>query len=410
MTMRIATRPPGPFVRRLSRLVGPRRADGAVPERTRQAIAAAEAQSEILVCLVQIVAIAIFALFYSLSPKAFPADVPFEPVPVALACYSLFTAARFWLAVRRRLGPFFLGLSVVVDMTLLMVTIWSFHLQYQAPLGLSLKAPTLMYAFILIALRALRFESRYVLLAGATAAIGWGLMIVLAVRGGDAMMITRSFKDYASSTDILIGAELDKIISLVMVSLILAVVVIRARRLLLTATTERLAGLELSRFFAPEVAAAIKGAEVAILPGEGQLREAAILFTDLRGFTALSATLAPGQVMQLLGEYQGQLVPVIQRHGGCIDKYLGDGILASFGVVRPGPGFAADALRAVDEILAVAERWRAERATAGLAAPRLGAGLAVGTVVFGAVGSADRLEYTVIGDAVNLAAKLQSHT
>jgi adenylate cyclase len=384
----------------------------AVPERIRHAIAEAEARSEILVCWVQIAAIVTFAVLYSLAPKAFPPEVPFEPVPVALVAYSAFTGLRLWLAWQRRLRPLFLSLSVIVDMAVLMGTIWSFHLQYQAPPGLSLKAPTLMYAFILIALRALRFECRYVLLAGAAAALGWLAVIAYAVLGAEAgaMPITRSFTEYATSNKILLGAEFDKIISLLMVAAILAVVVSRARRLLLAATTEHQAGLELARFFPPEVAATIKGAEVAIAPGEGELRPAAILFLDLRGFTRLSATMTPRDVMRLLGEYQSRLVPVIQRHGGSIDKYLGDGILASFGVVRPSPTFAADALQAIDELLAAAEAWRAEREAAGQPAPIIGAGLAVGTVTFGAIGSADRLEYTVIGDAVNLAAKLEAHT
>ncbi|HET6468907.1 MAG TPA: adenylate/guanylate cyclase domain-containing protein [Geminicoccaceae bacterium] len=382
-----------------------------VPERIRHAIAEAEARSEILVCWVQIAAIVTFAVLYSLAPKAFPPEVPFEPVPVALAAYSAFTELRLWLAWQRRLGPWFLSLSVIVDMAVLMVTIWSFHLQYQAPPELSLKAPTLMYAFILIALRALRFECRYVVLAGAAAALGWLAVIACAVLGAEAgtMPVTRSFTEYATSNKILLGAEFDKIISLLMVAAILAMVVIRARRLL-TATAEHQAGLELARFFSPEVAATIKGAEVAIAPGEGELRPAAILFLDLRGFTRLSATMTPREVMRLLGEYQSRLVPVIQHHGGSIDKYLGDGILASFGVVRPSPTFAADALQAVDGLLAAAAAWRAEREAAGQPAPIIGAGLAVGTVMFGAIGSADRLEYTVIGDAVNLAAKLEAHT
>jgi adenylate cyclase len=384
----------------------------AVPERIRHAIAEAEARSEVLVCWVQIAAIVTFAVLYSLAPKAFPPEVPFEPVPVALAAYSAFIGLRLWLAWQRRLGPLFLSLSVIVDMAVLMVTIWSFHLQYQAPPGLSLKAPTLMYAFILIALRALRFECRYVLLAGAAAALGWLLIIAYAVTGVEpgSMPLTRSFSEYASSNKILLGAEFDKIISLLMVAAILAVVVMRARRLLLSATAERFAGQELARFFAPEVAATIKGAQVAIAPGEGELREAAILFVDLRGFTRLSASMTPGEVMRLLGEYQGHLVPVIQRHGGSIDKYLGDGILASFGAVHVSATYAADALRAADDLLATAAAWRAGREARHLPAPDIGIGLAVGRVMFGAIGSADRLEYTVIGDAVNLAAKLEAHT
>jgi adenylate cyclase len=383
----------------------------APPARTRAAIAEAEAEAEILVGWTQIGAILGFGLLYAISPKAFPPDVPFEPVPWALGAYALFTLLRLGLAYRHKLKGPFLAASVVIDMAVLMVTIWSFHLQYGAPPGLYVKAPTLMYVFILIALRALRFEARWVLLAGGTAIAGWFALVAYAVLvhpGG--LQVTRNYAEYMTSYRILIGAEIDKLVSIGMVAVVLAVAVTRARSMLVAATTERLAGQELSRFFAPEVAATIKGAEMAIAPGDGEVREAAILFVDLRGFTRLATTLSPRAVMTLLGEYQERFVPVIRRHGGSIDKFLGDGILASFGATRASPSHAADALRAVEAMLAEAERWAQARRARGEAPLRIGLGVAAGTVMFGAVGHSERLEYTVIGDPVNLAAKLEAHT
>ena len=113
--------------------------------------------------------------------------------------------------------------------------------------------------------------------------------------------------------------------------------------------------------------------------------------------------------MKLLQDYQGRVCPLIVGNGGSIDKFLGDGILASFGAVEPSPTAAADALRAADAVIAAAAQWAAERRAAGLPALSLGLALASGRVVFGAVGDAQRLEFTVIGDAVNFAAKLEKH-
>ena len=384
----------------------------ALPPRVQHLMTAAENQSEVLVGVVQIAAILTFAVLYALSPKAFPPTVPFEPVPAALGVYSLFTLVRLWLALRRRLGPVFLALSVIVDMAVLMLTIWSFHLQYQAPIGLSLKAPTLMYAFILIALRALRFEVRYVLLAGLAAAAGWLAIVADAVLGAapGSTMLTHSFADYAMSNHVLVGAEFDKVVSILMVTLVLAVVVGRARRLLAVATVERVAGAELARFFAPDVATAIRASDMALTPGRGLSRHAAILTTDLRGFTPLASRLGPDATMALLSEYQARLVPIIQEHGGSIDKYLGDGILASFGATRPSASAAADALRAVEALLDEGERWSSERARRGQELVRIGIAVAHGEVLFGCIGDASRLEYTVIGEPVNLAAKLEKHS
>jgi adenylate cyclase len=316
-------------------------------------------------------------------------------------------------------------MSVVVDVAVLLLTIWSFHLQYGAPPALYLKATTLMYVFILIALRTLRFEPAMVILTGFAAATGWLLVVAYAVAheqscgsmdlmkalaGADACGFTHMFPKYTTSHQILLGAELDKIISIFMVTAILAIALIRARKLLIRAATEHQAAAELSRFFAPEVAGRIRDTDVEIAPGDAEVREAAILMTDLRGFTPLAEHLSPRAVMALLSDYQSRVVAAIAAEGGSVDKFMGDGILASFGAASPSERPAAQALRAADAILDVLEAWRHERAAASLPAPAVGLALTTGTVMFGAIGDASRLEYTVIGDPVNLAAKLEKHT
>ena len=381
-----------------------------LPERVQGAILEEQQSSEILVTLLQLLAIVTFAILYTLTPKAFPPSVPFEPVPVTLTVYAAFTLIRLWLAWQRRLRPWFLALSVIVDITMLMVTIWSFYLQYEKPPAIYLKAPTLMYAFILIALRTLRLEPWLVILAGVSAATGWLCLVAYAVIAEGGAEITHSFATYATSYQILLGAEFDKVVSLLMVTLILAIGLLRARKLLFRAVADQLAAAELSRFFAPEVAGRIRDSDIALEPGQAELREAAILMVDLRGFTPLSHRLAPGEVMRLLSEYQSRVVAAITAHGGSIDKFMGDGILASFGATRPSASFAADALGAVDDLLAATATWAEERRAAGLTAPRVGAAVATGPVMCGTIGDRTRLEYTVIGDPVNLVAKLEKHT
>lgn len=134
------------------------------------------------------------------------------------------------------------------------------------------------------------------------------------------------------------------------------------------------------------------------------------MFLDMRGFTRLAARLAPSELIGLLGEYQNIAVPLIQKNGGSIDGFLGDGIMATYGATRDSPAYAADALRAAEQLLDALGAWTDERERAGKPAPGVGIGIAVGTVTCGAIGDESRLEYTVIGDAVNTAAKLQNHT
>jgi len=150
------------------------------------------------------------------------------------------------------------------------------------------------------------------------------------------------------------------------------------------------------------VARQIAASDNAVRPGEGEFREAAILYIDLRGFTTLAHHVAADDVVALLAEYQSRMVPVIQRHGGSIDKFLSDGIMANFGAALATDSYAADSLRAADALLEAQDDWNRDRATAGEAAIAAGVGVAVGAVVFGAVSDDSRLEYTVISDAVNL--------
>lgn len=380
------------------------------PARVRDAIDRQRHQSEKLIGWVQLAVVGTFAALYAASPKTFAADVMFEPVPWALAAYLAFTLVRMASSRRGPLPQWLVALSVVADMALLFGLIWSFHLQYGQPAAFYLKAPTLLYVFIFIALRALRFEARFVVLAGLAAAAGWLLLVAYAVLldpGGDA--ITRDYVAYMTSAQVLLGAEFDKVVSILVVTLILAVAIVRARRLLVRSATEGAAAEDLSRFFAPEVADQITRSEQRIEPGQGELVDAAVLFCDIRGFTRLSLELAPDALMALLAEYEARMGDAIRGHGGSIDKYLGDGIMATFGAATRSKTWAADAMSAVDELVAVAEAWRDERRAAGARPLEIGFAVATGPVIFGAVGDPGRLEYTVIGDAVNLAAKLEKH-
>ena len=379
-----------------------------LPERVRLAIRDQQDRSERLITYFQLSVLVVIGTFYFLSPKTFSDEAAFEPVPWALGIYLALTLIRLVWSARARLPAWSLAISVVFDMGLLMVLIWTFHIQYEQPASFYLKAPTILWIFIFIALRALRFDWRFVALSGAVAVVSWILMVLYVVFGDpDDMMITRDYVAYLTSNSVLIGAEVEKILIISVVTAIIAFALIRARSLLVQAVSEHTAAEELSRFFAPEIAAKIKGSEHEIHAGTGEMRDAAVLNLDMRGFTSFAAEAPPDAVMRLLSEYQAQVVPVIQKHGGSIDKFLGDGIMATFGAAVPSTSYAADSLRALEETMAAAERWANSCAAEGRSCPRVNGSVATGKVLFGAVGDETRLEYTVIGDAVNLSAKLE---
>ncbi len=130
---------------------------------------------------------------------------------------------------------------------------------------------------------------------------------------------------------------------------------------------------------------------------------------DLRGYSLAARILDPRALLALLGEFHALVLPIVRSGGGSVDKFLGDGILVSFGAVEPSPTYAADALRVVRDAVEAGQRWCDDRKARGLVAPSVGAAVAVGDVLVGAIGVDDRLEFTVIGDAVNTAAKLEKH-
>ncbi len=375
-----------------------------LPDRVRRSIDQQQVQAEKLIGWTQLALVVFFVLLYTVAPKT-SAGTPFTPVPYVLALYLLFTVARLFLSYRRVLPRWLLLGSVAGDIGLLMVLIWSFHLQYMQPAPFYLKAPTLLYVFIFISLRTLRFEPTYVVAAGAAAALGWLAMLWYAIKEMAAApgVITRDYVHYLTSNTVLVGAEIDKIISVLLVTAVLAVALVRARRLLVRAVSDATAAHELSRFVSPEIADHITTADRAIQPGDGEVKTASVLFCDIEGFSGIAERLAPDELMQTLNEYFAAVNEVIDRHGGVITQFQGDAMLITFNTARTDPEHAASALRTALGIQRVVQ----ERRFGPGVEMRTRCGINTGKLIAGAVGTTERLLFTVHGDEVNIAARLE---
>jgi adenylate cyclase len=163
----------------------------------------------------------------------------------------------------------------------------------------------------------------------------------------------------------------------------------------------------LGRSVSPEVASELMRSNIEL---GGELRNVTILFSDLRGFTTHSETQAPQALVEELNAYFTEVSRAVESAGGIVDKYIGDAMMAVFGAPVAVADHADRAVRAAQEILLAEEAFNRKRTLAGLREFRTGIGISSGDVVAGNVGSASRHNYTVVGDEVNLASRLEGLT
>ncbi len=375
-----------------------------IPEQIRDAILRQQDDSEVIISWVQLTIVCLWSLLYLASPKSYPVDAPFVPVPWALGAYAAFTVFRLHLAYKRKLSDRILTLSVIVDMAVLTALLVSFPVQYMQPASFALKLPTMMYLFIFIAIRALRFEARYVLLSGGIASLAWlGVVIYAITQSPTESGVTTDFVDYMTSNRILIGAEIDKLITLVSVTVILSLAIRRARSLMIEAASIKVAATDLSRFVPSEVARRITEVGGASAH-DVQTTEATILYLDVENFTAMAERVEPELVIKSLNEFFALAVKPIEMYGGAVTQFQGDAILASFNLPSPDPDHAKNAVSAAKEIL----KALADQQFQYDMIYQVRIGVSTGQVTGGLVGVTDRVSYTVHGDAVNLAARLES--
>jgi len=163
----------------------------------------------------------------------------------------------------------------------------------------------------------------------------------------------------------------------------------------------------LSKYLGGELAEAVVGDDGAFELG-GARRPATILFTDIRNFTTLSQGTEPEIIVKMLNEYFTEMVDIVFRYGGTLDKFLGDGLMAVYGAPFDRDHSSLRAVLTALEMVTAVDKLNEHGLPVEDVILRIGAGIATGDVIAGNIGSLERMEYTVIGDSVNLAARLEA--
>jgi adenylate cyclase len=272
----------------------------------------------------------------------------------------------------------------------------------------SLAMPVAMLVFVIMVHAAMRYRPWLVVYAA-------GLFVLITQAGPlflpahDSAAVATLTMHHGDPADELLLFQVVPVTIIGLCGLILFVTVHRTRGVLSESVRQTHRATRLERYFSPDIARALAAAsDQHLLAGSRQ--RAAVLFVDLRGFTALAETMDPTALGAFLSQFRSRLSQPVFTHGGTIDKFIGDAIMAVFGAPLERPDDGRRALSCALEMTDVASRWSQERQRAGLTAVGIGIGGHYGEIFAGVLGDERLLEYTVIGDTVNVAERLERLT
>jgi adenylate cyclase len=391
------------------------RVERLVSERLAEAFRAEELAGLRLATRAQLIALAVIALWlfvWVAPPRVFFLET-------MLALFALCGLLHYRLMARSGRTSLAAYVFVAIYMALLTFTMVGYDLLIGDPwpAQMMLRNGTFVYFFLFMALVALSYSPRSVLWCGACGALSWTLGVGLIVGQSGVLTSRQHYAGMSVEQRLAIVldphyVDLDVIVQDVVVLLLVAGVLAagasRSRRLVLRQAVASRERANLARYFSPRIVDRLAQADEPLAQVRAQ--SVAVLFADIVGFTRLSEREAPERVVALLREFHARLEQAVFERDGTLDKYLGDGVMATFGTPDADPDDAANALAAARAMLADIAAWNRARARAGETAVPLSIGIHYGEVVLGDIGSERRLEFAVIGDVVNVASRLESLT
>jgi adenylate cyclase len=313
-----------------------------------------------------------------------------------------------------------LGL-IILDLVLLtiVVTVPNPFTPEDFPTAMMYRFHNFPYFFIILAVATLAYSWRTLISMGVWMAMLWPLSVLavayfgttdpeLGKRVAEAYAQTPGVAEIADPNSVVWPIRVQEIVIFLLVAMILALRGARANALMLRQAQAAAERANLSRYFPRTLVDELASTRHDI--GAVRSQEVAVLFADIVGFTQIAERETPETVMTLLRRYHAVIEEAIFSNGGTLDKYLGDGVMATFGTPHTSPRDCANALAAARAIVEGMERCNAEAAGSGLPQLRVSIGVHYGPAILGDIGTERRMEFATLGDTVNVASRLEAAT
>ncbi|KYK50192.1 hypothetical protein A1D31_20975 [Bradyrhizobium liaoningense] len=286
------------------------------------------------------------------------------------------------------------------------------------PIGMQFRFDSFIYFFIFLATATLAYSWRTVLTIGMgtgalwAIAVGWAYLqpethAALSERVREAIGADIRMFNILDPSSIGFGERFQQVIVFMVVAAILALAVRRSNALLISHAGLERERANLARYFSPNVVDELSGNDEPL--AKVRTQDVAVLFADIVGFTAYADGRDPKDVIETLRQFHERMEREVFQHGGTLDKYLGDGLMATFGTPFVGDSDALNALRCARGMIASIAKLNRERSDRNEPPIQVSVGLHYGQVVLGDIGL-NRLEFAVIGTTVNAASRLEALT
>ena len=287
------------------------------------------------------------------------------------------------------------------------------------PAPMPLRFHNAIFFIVLIAVAVFSYSPRIVFWTGVTAVLAWTVGTLWIIDQPGAFILEEALNlEEMTDAEMLayvidpnrvdIGRLVKVDVVFLIVAGVLAAAVHRTRKLAYRHAQAEHDRANIARHFSPNMVDEIAQNDQPM--GAVRHEDIAVLFVDIVGFTRTSESQDPEQVITFLRAFHGRMAGQVFAHDGTLDKFLGDGLMATFGTPYPRPDDAERALACACDMAAEVVAWNREREDAGEPPVRIGIGLHFGPVVLGEIGDEWRLEFAVIGDTVNVASRLETMT